>query len=329
MKTYAATIFNVTAEGFSCLVFIVLIISLILGRGLRTVQGRLLLALLIVSIIGFSSDALSWLLDQVAGEPARTICVIANFLAFLTPGFMLSLYMLYMYVSIDADIKPQKYVLYANAAIGTIYIVCVIVSQFNGMFYTIDANNVYHFGPYYPLALLYPVTLCVMDLGFILHYRKTFGLKDSLILSSYAYIPLLAALGHFLAPDYMFMYIAFTLSLILVYTNYQPRQQEKVEAEMLDARTAVMLSQIKPHFLYNSLNTISHLCEENEAATQAIKSFSEYMRGNLNSLSQRELIPLEKELEHTRQYLSLEKLRFEDRLTIEYNLRAGAFRSQR
>ncbi len=85
-------------------------------------------------------------------------------------------------------------------------------------------------------------------------------------------------------------------------------------------RTQLMLSQIRPHFLYNSLTSISDLCEGNPEAQKALLAFSEYLRANMDSLSQNSPIPFEEELRHTRHYLWLEKLRFEERLNIEYDI---------
>lgn len=60
-----------------------------------------------------------------------------------------------------------------------------------------------------------------------------------------------------------------------------------------------MLSQIQPHFLYNSLGVIYSLCATDpEAARKAIKRFSDFLRGNMDSLKNREPIPFEAELNH-------------------------------
>ena len=80
-------------------------------------------------------------------------------------------------------------------------------------------------------------------------------------------------------------------------------------------RVQLSLSQIKPHFLYNALNTIEALCSEDPAlAATAIEDFSQYLRANMEFIDQKGPIRFEKELEHTRIYLKIEKMRFEDAL---------------
>ncbi len=95
---------------------------------------------------------------------------------------------------------------------------------------------------------------------------------------------------------------------------------EQQKNELSDARISIMLGQIQPHFLYNSLSAISRLCTGNPDAKKALITFSEYLRGNMDSLAQKDLILFEKELEHTQQYLELEGLRFEERLQVVYDI---------
>lgn len=95
---------------------------------------------------------------------------------------------------------------------------------------------------------------------------------------------------------------------------------------MVSQRIQLMLSQIRPHFLYNALGAIEELCDSDPpAAKQATVKFAKYLRGNVNSLSEEGVIPFEKELEHTRLYLDLEQIRFEDALKVEYDIACTDF----
>lgn len=98
------------------------------------------------------------------------------------------------------------------------------------------------------------------------------------------------------------------------------------EREINDMQRKIMLSQIQPHFLYNSLNTIYHLCEKKPLVAQkAINDFSEYLRGNLDSLSKNNPVLFETEFNHVENYLALEKLRFDDNLEIKYDIQETDF----
>lgn len=103
-------------------------------------------------------------------------------------------------------------------------------------------------------------------------------------------------------------------------------KNEKLQAELENSRIAVMLSQIQPHFLYNALTSVMDLCDSNpKQAKSAIADFADYLRGNLTSLSVKNPIPFEMELEHVKRYLRLEKLRFQDELNIVYDIKCEDF----
>ncbi|MEG2324342.1 MAG: histidine kinase [Anaerovoracaceae bacterium] len=102
--------------------------------------------------------------------------------------------------------------------------------------------------------------------------------------------------------------------------------QEK-EIQLLQSRISIMLSQIQPHFLYNTLTAICGLCDENpKEAKKVTAEFADYLRHNLESLTQSTPVPFEDELRHTKVYLGIEKKRFEQRLNIVYDIANIDFR---
>lgn len=101
---------------------------------------------------------------------------------------------------------------------------------------------------------------------------------------------------------------------------------QKLEKELENSRISLMISQMQPHFLYNVLNTIYHLCgREPETAQEAISTFSDYLRNNMGALEKKELVPFDEELRHIKTYLQLEKIRFGDELAIEYDIEVTNF----
>ena len=101
----------------------------------------------------------------------------------------------------------------------------------------------------------------------------------------------------------------------------------KLEKELEDSRIAIMLSQIKPHFLYNVLNSIYHLYrKEPETAQEAVSSFAEYLRCNMLSIEKNEPIPFSEEYQHIQTYLSLEQIRFRGKLDVVYDVEVTDFK---
>ena len=91
-------------------------------------------------------------------------------------------------------------------------------------------------------------------------------------------------------------------------------------------KAKLTLSQINPHFIFNTLNTIYYLCEKDSAEAQnAIEDFSAYLRENMDSIKNMEPIPFKQELVHVKRYLEIEKLRYEDELNVVYDINAKDF----
>ena len=103
-------------------------------------------------------------------------------------------------------------------------------------------------------------------------------------------------------------------------------EKQAMEIRLQESQISIMLSQIQPHFLYNTLNSIYQLCETNPMrARSLVNSFSEYLRNNLSTLEEPGLITFETELSHVNTYLDIERVRFEDTLEIEYDIKCVDF----
>lgn len=104
----------------------------------------------------------------------------------------------------------------------------------------------------------------------------------------------------------------FSTQLELSEINYQKHLRQKAEFSALQ-------SQINPHFLYNSLNTVSCICRENPSqARELLMAMATYFRQTLDS--DRSMISLKEEMSHVKNYLILEKARFEEKLDVTIDI---------
>ncbi|RXZ82178.1 response regulator [Paenibacillaceae bacterium] len=88
-----------------------------------------------------------------------------------------------------------------------------------------------------------------------------------------------------------------------------------------DAEIAFLRSQIKPHFLYNALNSIAALCmEEPQKAEELTLELAQYLRSSFDFKQLESLTTIENELELIQAYINIEKARFGARLQVEYEL---------
>lgn len=118
----------------------------------------------------------------------------------------------------------------------------------------------------------------------------------------------------------------FLFYYLVLHVKISQKVVEEKEIKLREQRMSLMLSQIQPHFLYNTLNTITALCRINpKLAEETTVKFSSYLRENMYNLGKNNTQPFLKELEHTKIYIDIEKLRFGDRVRVEYDIKVENF----
>ncbi len=184
------------------------------------------------------------------------------------------------------------------------------------------------------IILIFFVVLCICVIGAYFTRNKEqkhkHGLFFMCVIGAVADVIAYYVKGN--SSRLLFTLMAFVLYVVIngIITLAGYMEQEALlkeqEKELAESRISIMMSQIQPHFLYNSLNSIYHLCGKNpQLAQQAINDFSEYLRGNLDSLKRKSPVPFDVELKHIEIYLSLEKMRLDEELDIVYDIETKDF----
>jgi two-component system LytT family sensor kinase len=148
---------------------------------------------------------------------------------------------------------------------------------------------------------------------------------------------LLDAKGHVMGFGTFFLRSVFTslfylfLSTVLKFTVdwfLNERIQRDLENQRLSAELAFLKSQINPHFLFNSLNSIYSLAYQRSATTpEAILKLSEIMRYMLYECNDNK-VDLSKELQYLQNYIDLQKIRFSDKAYIDYKVEGKILNQQ-
>ena len=104
-------------------------------------------------------------------------------------------------------------------------------------------------------------------------------------------------------------------------------EMEKIilSAELAESRISTMMSQIRPHFIYNTLGSIEQLCKmDPPKAGDLVHNFAKYLRGNFGELDNPKPILMSQEMEHVRHYVSIENVRFPD-MTFTFEMNSEDF----
>ena len=130
--------------------------------------------------------------------------------------------------------------------------------------------------------------------------------------------------GSSFLPNVLMCWLILSVNLIFLY--YERYQKEMLKASTLDAqlskaRLQTLKMQLHPHFLFNTLHSISALVlkNENRDAVKMINRLSELLRLALDNI-ETQVVSLEDEIEFTRRYLEIERIRFHDRLAVEWEV---------
>ena len=312
-----------------------LLLGSLIGRQYRERRDRLLLSMMLANILMMLCDAWLWTLRDAPSPQnillLKRLTLAVDALSFVTAA--LYAYYLTASVALKAPVSQRyAHTMLVLCALGAV--VCT-VSLFGTAYLWFDEAGAMHFGPLYPYFILYSFVLLMMETMYPLWHVKSLGLGSAVTLASYSAVVLLASplqMTLEAAP----ILLANTLALTLIYAvthgelgmrvAEQKEQLLKAQLEAEQARVSVMLSQIQPHFMFNVLNTIYHLCEMDAGlAQQAVGDFSEYLRGNIDALRRSGPVPFDVEMKNVRSYLALEKLRFEEELHVVYDIGTTAF----
>lgn len=98
-----------------------------------------------------------------------------------------------------------------------------------------------------------------------------------------------------------------------------------LDAQLTESRISTMISQIRPHFIYNTLGSIEQLCEiDPPKAGELVHNFAKYLRGNFGELDNPKPILMSKEMEHVHHYINIENVRFPD-MTFSFEMNSNDF----
>ena len=314
-------------EFFAALIILVLLIeSHFISK--PSGRGHILNILLRTLFLLLASDGASYMLS-VSGEmsyPAEIFFLVSTLLAYI----MLAIFNYYVIIHIREKAGISMWFGHAGLVFVAAESLLWLTSYNLGTVYSIT-NGSYKRGELFWLSLFIGVVFIAYIFIMLLVFFNKLKRRDSIIFMG-CILGILFSIGLrelVLDINVPVVYLTVTLLVIGLYIVFHIEQNVLLrikDEKLAQSRISIMLSQIRPHFLYNALNAIYYLCEKDpKLAQNAIAEFSDYLRGNLDSVSVDRTVLFSKELEHIKNYLFLEKLRYEDELEIAYELGTIAF----
>lgn len=294
---------------------------------------KLFIALLADNIIALLGETGLWLFDGDINM--LPMLKLSAFCAFGGGTLLVVLFSYCLPSFISESGKRAKWTLgHINAAISAVYLVLVVISLFNGMFFDFDEEGHYMDGRYYFAVQLLDLVSLLICIGLIFCHRRALSFRSLLITMIFsalllASVPLEQIFGA--APLSLLTTLTLIIMLVLFHGDVTRRlaaaevELAEKERRLTEQRISIMMSQIRPHFIYNTLGSIQQLClEQPERAAELTCDFSRYLRGNFSEPDNNKPIRLSSELEHVRCYVNIEKVRFPD-ITVDINVSCEDF----
>ncbi|MCR5567299.1 MAG: histidine kinase [Clostridiales bacterium] len=232
-------------------------------------------------------------------------------------------------VLVYSILAPKKRFLPAWILVG-INALVHMTALFSQLCFWIDDTNHWHGGPLRYCCLNVSIVLLIYMLYLSVHEHRHEHILETIIPILTVVMILVSIWMDGQATDsrqpIAYLTVAMSFSCVFYYIwlhlKFVQDHEEDLKAQQ---RIKIMMSQIQPHFLYNTLSTIQVLCHTDpEKAAEVTGNFSSYLRRNLSSLDEPGLIPFEKELEHTKAYVQIEETRFPN-IHVQYDIRDSDF----
>lgn len=323
-------------------------VCMFMSKNFDKKKRKIMLYMLLACAILLLSDAFAWGYRGGEGELGRYMVWLSNFLVFFFSDVILALYHGYVCCVLFQENEDAIREVKTRRKIRAVYVIAavamalVVLNQFTGFYYYFDAQNFYHRNSGYFISLLLPLMGMLIDLDLILQYHKYVSRRVAVSLISYIILPYVAAIAQIFYYGISMINIAISISMILMFIEAMIEQAQKIakqermlaeqermlasqERQLTENKIATMMSQIRPHFIYNTLGSIEQLCElDPKMAAEMVHNFSKYLRGNFSEMDNIAPVPLSKEIEHCRYYVSIEKVRFPD-MEIIFDIQSEHF----
>lgn len=202
--------------------------------------------------------------------------------------------------------------------------VSIFLNPFHQLYFAFPTTSGPDFhGEAFPYLCIYNCLLLSACLFQVLRRREAPGLTR-FSLGFFCLIHIAAWIAHPFVTRISLVNIASLAGILMLSSAYYVEQNLKFaqqEQELETARAALVLSQIQPHFLFNSMTAVMDLCDTDpREAKAALQELSDYLHYKISALSGNFLVHFSEDLDFLQNYLKLEKRRYGDRLRVEYDL---------
>ncbi|MCR5747781.1 MAG: histidine kinase [Lachnospiraceae bacterium] len=215
-------------------------------------------------------------------------------------------------------------------SIWIIYCIMNVIACFTDIFYYASPDGHFYLKPLHPLLYTPVIAIMMIDIFAVILKHNSFSRRRFYACLFYLIPAVIALLIHSLIFSVIVLNIASVIGSVTMYIlilmdqiDQYMHQQNAIAIQNAN----ILVLQMRPHFIYNTMTSIYYLCEQDpKKAQHVILDLTSYLRKNFNAMVSTRPIPFSEELEHIRAYLAVELAQFEDCLFVEYETPHTRFR---
>ena len=315
---------HITMELWGGIFCLIAALSSYIMREKGNQAGHKMIQLLLAVAVLLFADAGAWLYRGADDMLGYYLVRITNFVTFEMQYVISMIFTAYITDYLEESGAIDRRWVRAAYLVGHFGMILVLISQFTNMLYYFDADNFYHRTSMFWINLVVGAVE-LFFYGLILwKYRSRLGRKERLLFCSYIGLPALALPIQYMYYGISLVNIALVIAAFFMFINYMTERSfhlAEQERKMGEMQIQLVISQIQPHFIYNTLNSIYYLCETDpKRAQMATNWFAELLRNNMDSMRRNVPVDFSSELHALENYLKLEKMRFEDELEVKFEI---------
>ena len=218
-------------------------------------------------------------------------------------------------------------------------LILLVMTPCTGILYRFDENNTYIRGP---LFFCWHIMSIISFLFIIIVYIAERNKTDRFLRQIICTASVIPSLGFIINTSYStisFNNISVSITALILFIFYEKYrtdvllrrtyqlqiQFDKQALALEQSKNAVLLAQIQPHFINNSLMALRSKCMDYPEIYESITKFSKYLRSHFEALGDTKMISFEREMENVEAYLDLERENYGSRLQVEYNIEYDQF----
>lgn len=317
-------IIHIAIELWGSIFCILAAICMVVGKEDKYRKHKTVVKLLICACLLGLGDAMAWFYRGNESEVGYYMVRVSNYVVFVffyLYGLLASDFLLYCLVDDKATIKKRPTWNIVVRCISILGIWMFTVNVFHPWLYDFDATNHYYRLEWFTISQVIGIVASLIFLFVVFGNIRKLSDEDTISSLSLAVLPVIALIITIAVYGISLTYMSMMGAVMVCFVAYaieRAKINDQKNYELRERETALMMSQVSPHFIYNSLAAIrAQVVDDPDAAYDTIGEFATYLRANLNTKQLEGTISLADELEHVMVYVNLEKLRLGDKLLVE------------